>query len=123
MANPVKFAITGDDISVTAGGQAHRAYSITINRGANQVSARAFVDDPDEEAIVLVSKFTDITIAFRDDISAIFDVGDEVAVATTFDSVSKSYTVKVTSAVKMGTVDGIADFSFTGRVLPTVSAS
>lgn len=119
----IKYAITGDDITVTCGGAAHRAYNISINRGANQVSARAFVDDPDEEAIVLTSKFTDITINFRDDVSGTFDVGDTVLVATVFDTISKSYSVKVTSAVKQGTVDGIADFSFTGRVLPAGTGS
>ena len=114
----VKYAITGDDIVVTAGGASHRAYSITINRGANQVSARAFEDDPDEEAIVLVTKFTDVTISFRDDVSGTFDLGDEVAIATTFDTVSASYTAKVVSTVKTGVVDGIADFSVNFRVLP-----
>jgi len=116
------YAITGEDITVTVGGAAHRAYSITINRGANQVSARAFVDDPEEEAIVLVTKFTDITINFRDDVSGAFDVGDEVTIATTFDTVVKSYTAKVVSQVKSGTVDGIADFSFNARVLPAATS-
>jgi len=118
----VKYAITGEDITVSVGGATHRAYSITINRGANQVSARAFEDDPLEEAVVLVTKFTDITINFRDDVSGSFDVGDEVAIATAFDTVVKSYTAKVTSQVKSGTVDGIADFSFNARVLPTTSS-
>lgn len=118
-----KYAITGDDISVTAGSATHRAYSITINRGANQVSARAFEDDPEEEAIVLVTKFTDLTIAFRDDVSDTFEIGDEVTIATQFDTVSKSYNAKVVSSVKQGTVDGIADFSVNFRVLPSTTGS
>lgn len=119
----VKYAITGDDITVTAGGASHRAYNISINRGANQVSARAFEDAPDEEAIVLVTQFTDITVNFRDDVSAVFELGDEVAIVTTFDNVSKTYQAKVVSSVKTGSVDGIADFSVNFRVLPAVSGS
>jgi len=119
----IKYAITGDDITVTADGTTHRAYSIAINRGANQVSARAFEDDPDEEAIVLVTRFTDITLSFRDDVSAVFALGDEVVLATTFDTIERSYTAKVVSTVKTGVVDGIADFSVNFRVLPTAPAS
>lgn len=118
-----RYAITGDDITVTADGSTHRAYSITINKGANQVSARAFEDDPDEEAVVLVTKFTDITISFRDDVSSVFETGDEVTIATSFDEVNQSFTAKVVSSVKSGVVDGIADFSVNFRVLPSPSAS
>lgn len=118
----VVYALTGDNVVVTAGDADHRAYSITINRGANQVSARAFVDSPDEEAIVLVTRFTDLTISFRDDVSAVFDLGDEVAIVTTFGTVEASYTAKVVSSVKTGVVDGIADFSVNFRVLPTATS-
>lgn len=117
----VKYALTGADITVTADGATHRAYAITVNRGGSQVGARAFEDDPDEEAIVLTTKYTDITVSFRDDISADFDLGDEVALITTFNEVSITYNVKITSTVKSGTADGIADFSFNCRVLPSTT--
>lgn len=114
------YGIVGEDISVTVGSETYRAYSVSVNHNGNSVSARAFVDAPDEEAIVITSRSTDITLNFRFPPS--LEVDDTVTLNITFGNDTSTYSAKVVSAVKSGTVDGVADFSANFRVLPGVAS-
>lgn len=113
------YAISGSaEVDVTVGGQTYRAYTYSLNKGGNSVSARAFVDDPDDEAIVMTSKFRDLSIGFRNDITDVFDVDDVVEVSVTLATETYTYSCKITAVNTGAAVDGIADFSITARVLP-----
>jgi len=116
------FAILGDDISVTAGSGTYRAYSMSVDKVGNEVGARAFEDAAGEKAIVMIDKSTNLTVNFRDNILGVFDVDDVVTVTIVIATVSTSYNVKVTNVKGNGAKDGIADFSISATVVPTVSA-
>lgn len=114
------YAVSGDsEVEVTVGGASHRAYSISVAGSGNTISARAFEDDPEDTAVVTVNKARDITLRFRFDPGVAVD--DTVTISSTIAEDTVSYSAKVTTTDLGVTVDGVADFGFTCRVLPSGS--
>lgn len=115
------FGIPGKDISVTVGALTYRAYDVSIDKSGSEVSARAFEDADDEDAVIMINKVQAITIHFRNDITAAFEVDDIVSVVIAIGTNSQTINCKVTKVAFNGKVDGIADFILEVKKVPVVT--
>lgn len=115
------FAILADeDVSVTVGSETYRAYSVDIASTGSQIEARAFEDSPEETAVVIANKATELTLSFR--FSPGLTRGNVVTVNITIGADTYSYSATVTSARTVAAVGGVVDYQVTLRVNPSTGA-